>query len=259
MKYCVSGRQPKSILAQADEIKMAYKDRDRLIDYTEEFSEKTFILEIPKEETEIDWKILKVYAEKVNFMLALKNLSLVKECHSHGIKFYWDYPVFTWFELNSLIKLNPCYIILTAPLFFQMDKVKEMTNIPLRHSPNISFDAYIPHSIGIKGTWIRPEDTKIYEKYIDTFEFGVETLSEEVALLHVYKDNGYWMGNLNLLFKNFNINIDNRAVPEDLVERRLNCGQRCMEPGARCQACETAFKFAELIREKHYSNLKEST
>ena len=49
MKYAVSGRQPKSVLQQADEIKMMYQDRERLIDYIEELSDKTFILEIPKE------------------------------------------------------------------------------------------------------------------------------------------------------------------------------------------------------------------
>lgn len=50
MKYCISGRQKKSVLRQADEIKMQYKDKDRLIDYIEEFPDKTFILSIPKEE-----------------------------------------------------------------------------------------------------------------------------------------------------------------------------------------------------------------
>ena len=79
MKYAVSGRQPKSVLQQADEIKMMYQDRERLIDYIEELSDKTFILEIPKEvvSEDIDWDLYKAYSEKVNFILCINNL------HSH--------------------------------------------------------------------------------------------------------------------------------------------------------------------------------
>ena len=50
MKYCVSGRQQRIILSKADEIKMLYKDRERLIDYISDFSDKIFIVQIPKED-----------------------------------------------------------------------------------------------------------------------------------------------------------------------------------------------------------------
>ena len=65
MKYCVSGRQQKVILEKADEIKMQYKDKDRLINYIEDYKDKTFILEISKEEQEnIDWPLLNAFKEK---------------------------------------------------------------------------------------------------------------------------------------------------------------------------------------------------
>ena len=70
MKYCISGRQQKVILEKADEIKMQYKDKDRLINYIEDYKDKTFILEIPKEEQEnIDWPLLNAFKEKTqNFI-----------------------------------------------------------------------------------------------------------------------------------------------------------------------------------------------
>ena len=67
---------------------------------------------------------------------------------------------------------------------------------------NLAFDAYIPRKNGIYGTWIRPEDVKVYEEWIDVLEFITTDLKQEATLLNIYKDNGYWPGNLNLLFTN---------------------------------------------------------
>jgi hypothetical protein len=79
---------------------------------------------------------------------------------------------------------------------------------------------------GIYGQWVRPEDVEVYEEYVSTLEFDnvLQDLKKESTLLHVYKDNVEWPGNLNLLFDNFGINVDNRAIPEDLGETRMNCG-----------------------------------
>lgn len=257
MKYCISGRQPKSVLSQADEIKMQYRDRDRLIDYTTEFNDKTFILEVPKEinSDEINWELYKAYSDKVNFMLCIHNLNLAKDCHAHGIKFYWAYPVFTWYELQGILDLQPCYLMLNAPLSFSLAKVKRKTDIPIRMCPNLAYDAYIPRNTGVYGTWVRPEDINTYGEWVDTFEFITDDLGKESTLLHIYKDNGSWPGNLNLLLTNFNVNVDNRAIPEEIGQYRANCGQRCME-SSTCHFCETAMKFSNAIRTKHYKDNK---
>lgn len=234
---------------------MRYEDRERLIDYTEEFPDKDFILCIPKDYEELNWEMYKAYSEKVNFMLCIDNLKLASECHYYGIKFYWSYPCFTWYELRSLIALEPCYITLNAPLSFELDKIQQATNIPVRLCPNLAYDAYIPRENGIYGTWVRPEDTEVYGAYVDVFEFEAEDLNREAALLHIYKDNKEWPGNLNLLITNLNYNIDNRSIDEDLANKRVKCGQRCMRTET-CHLCETCFKLGNKIRELHYENLK---
>ena len=226
MKYCISGRQPKSILSQADEIKMQYRDRDRLIDYTQEFTDKTFILEVPKEisSDEMNWELYKAYADKVNFMLCIYNLNLAKECHEHGIKFYWAYPIFTWYELEGVAAFNPSYLYLGPPLSFSLEKIKMKYNIPIRLCANLAYDAYIPRENGICGFWIRPEDIETYGKWADAIEFITDDLGKEATLLHIYKENKSWPGNLNLLITNLNYNIDNRGIPEEFGEIRANCG-----------------------------------
>ena len=256
MKYCISARQPNSVLKKADEIKFSYRDKEKIIDCIENFPDKTFILTIPKgyDYDYINWDLYKVYSEKVRFIMALDDLSLAPICKEKGILFYWTFPVTTWYELDSVIKLNPCYLFINDSLIFNLEKIKQKTNIPLRACPNLCYNDRIPRENGIYGAWIRPEDVEVYEQYIDTFEFYYVINSEEEALLNAYTER-VWPGNLNLLLVNLNVSIDNRALPEEIGETRANCGRRCMEHGS-CHFCETAFLFANSIRKKHYKDKK---
>ena len=258
MKYCVSGKQPKEILEQADEIKFSINDIGRFIDTIEILPDKTYIIEIPKDKDTIDWPLLQAYAQKVRLILCIQNLNLAKNCHQFGIPFYWSYPVFSWYELRGLIALNPCYIMLNAPLSFSLDKVANATFIPIRLCPNLAYDAYIPRENGIYGTWVRPEDTEIYEQWVSTFEFITDDLGKERTLFKVYKNDRNWPGNLNLLLTNFNINVDNRAIPEEIGKIRATCAQRCMENG-HCRFCKTAMNFSNSVRKLHYKLKQKST
>lgn len=250
MKYCLSGRQPISVLKKCDEIKMRYEDRERIIDYIEVLPDKTIILEIPREVRDINWQLYEMYAEKINFILCVHDLSFATLCYEHNMQFYWEYPITSYYELNGVLALNPCYLFLGAPLCFELPKIKSKTDIAIRLCPNIAYNSYIPRENGICGQWIRPEDIKAYEPYVDTFEFAADELQREAVLLHIYKDNGQWPGNLNLLLTNFGFNVDNRGLPEEIGEMRTKCGQRCMSTGT-CHFCETAVKFSEALRKKH--------
>lgn len=255
MKYCVSGRQPRSTLARADEIKMRYADIARVIDNLKDYPDKTIILEIPKDE-EIDWdKIETLNKAEGNFVLALQDLNNAKKCNGNRIKWYWDYPIYTYYELQGIIALRPCYLWLSAPLCFDLTNVRKKTDIPIRLTANLAFNGYIPRENGLCGPWVRPEDVPTYEQWVQCLEFETEELGQERTLLHVYKDNKNWPGNLNLLFTNFNINVDNRAILEDLGERRANCGQICMSTG-NCHYCQTTIQFATDVRKLHYDKLK---
>lgn len=253
MKYCISNRQSKQILEKADEIKVRLNDIARLKNYIEDYPDKSFILEIPKNcsNRDCEWSLFQKYADTANFKLAIKDMYLAEYCRNYDIPFYWDYPVFTYYELRSLIAQKPCYIILEAPLSFDLENVKKITDIPIRIFANIAYDSYIPKENGIYGSWIRPEDVKNYEKYVDTLEFFTrDDMEKEATLFHIYKDNESYPGNLNLLFTNLNFNIDNRLIPEDLAIRRMTCGQRCMSHNT-CHHCETVFKYAELVKKIH--------
>ena len=227
-----------------------------MYDFIEQMPEKTYILDLPKEETlNLDLKACQVFAEKVNFMICLHDLRAAKLLAATGLKWYWAYPITTYFELQGVIALNPCYLYITAPLTMDLVNVSKITSIPLRMTPNLAYDAYIPRENGICGQWVRPEDTDKYEFYISVYEFAAVDLTKEATLFHVYAENKEWPGNLNMLLTNLNFDIDNRTIPEDIIDVRMHCKQRCMS-GGRCRLCESAFGCMATLRHKYYEAKK---
>lgn len=250
MKYCVSGRQSISVIAAADEIKMKYQDRNRAIDYITNFPDKTIIIEIPKDTIDVDWQLLQKYNEICTLVLCLYDLKDVAKCVNYNIKFYWAYPITSYYELKGILDLNPYYILLGAPLSFEVETIHNKTNAYIRLIANVAYNAYIPRENGVCGAWIRPEDVIYYEPYVNALEFDGVDLTAEKTLLHIYKDNKEWPGDLNFLIKNLNYNVDNRALPDGFGSVRIRCGQRCMKNNI-CHYCESAFKYARIIQEKY--------
>ena len=253
MQFCVNGRQPYSILKKADEVYVQYNDKDRIIDFVEHIPDKTIILDFPGGE-EKEWKIWEMYSEKFkNFFIAVHNLYEAHEFNDANIKWYWPYPITSYYELKKVMELKPSYIKLGPPLSFDLKTVKRLVeDIPLRMVVNIASPIYLPVvNNGIQGQFVRPEDTILYEKYIKCFEFEEVDNSQEEALLHVYKDNKNWPGNLNLLIQRLNFNVDNRGIPEEWGPARVECGQKC-QSGGRCKLCISLMNFADKLRKERH-------
>lgn len=247
MKYCVSGHQSKDVLQKADEIKLEYKDKNGLYNFIDdpELRKKKFIITIPKETEDIDWIELEVFSSKINLVIALENIRYSRGCKDHNLKFYWAYPITTFYELRGLIYLGVSELLLGAPLYFDLERVK-YEGKPIRLVANVCFDGYIPRPNGICGTYVRPEDVPVYEKYVDTLEFDVDDLKKEKALLKVYQEDKNWPGNLNLILTNFGENIDNRAIPDLFGEARTQCRQNC-QSGGRCKLCFTSVQLSKTL------------
>ena len=263
MKYCVSGRHQYPTLKKADEVKVRYEDRDRIIDFVEKIPDKSIILMMPKFERDYDtWHM---YDEKFEggFYLGLFELPYAKELNEEGIKWYWPFPITSFYELKEIMACGPSQILLGPPLTFQLPLIRKIAkDIKIRMTCNCARPGYLvgrDGADGLYGSWVRPEDAEAYGAYVDVFEFEnvLDDLKKESTLLHIYKDNKEWPGNLNLLLDNFNINVDNRAIPESLGEARIECGQRCLSQGM-CHFCDTAIKFAENIRQEHFDRKQQA-
>ena len=240
MKYCLSARQPENVLKRADEIKIELRDFRAIPDYIDKYPNAALILNMVNELPEkFSWEEIELYSKKHgDFYCAISNKNQAVECKLREIKFYYKYPVTSFYELEALKDMGVSYVLVGVPLIFDLKAVSRY-GIPLRTIPNLAYEPYLEHEHGICGGWIRPEDTDKYGEYISVFEFyAPKMLEKEATLYHVYAENKKWPGNLNLLIDFLNIDINNNAIydEENFAEKRMNCRQRCISTGT-CHYC----------------------
>lgn len=254
MKYSVSSRQQPEYLQKCDEIKVMWNDRNIIFDLTEKYPGKTINLcryLIHSNEDDIDWSEIKKFKTlaRDNFVFGLTYIDEMIACKTHDIAFYYLEPIRSFRELQGLKLFGAKWAFIDAPLFFQMDKVRAV-GLPVRVTANISIREAFPYVDGVPGPWIRPEDVEAYEPYVDTIEFSRVNLDQERALFRIYAEQKKWPGELGLIVQDINYLGTNRMIPPDLVEKRLNCGQKCMENG-NCRLCWRVLDLAnpDLLRD----------
>ena len=119
------------------------------------------IIQIPIELCHKDAKI-PTYAHSTDSGLdifALEDINMYKECKLHKVKYYWAYPITSFYELEGIVALGVCQILIGAPLFFDLFRVQSFGK-DIRVVANNCFDNYIPRENGICGVYIRPEDVQ---------------------------------------------------------------------------------------------------
>ena len=252
MKYMVSCRQSVAYLMKSDEIKVNYGDKailSHLVGPEEESTYKGEInIYIPRG-TNIDWNYFEPYRQALNLVIAPEDTYLLREARTYGYKAFWAYPVSTYQELDSLVYIGVDEILIDGPLYFDVENVKKLAHgVELRMNPIQCYPNQLPHTNGIRGTYVRPEDVNLYEPYVEHMEFGDLDLAAERVYVEVYNKQK-WPGNLNLLLKNLNYNIDNRGLnsPDlNLGLRRRSCQQKCLQ-GSVCRRCEFAFQYVTYL------------
>ena len=245
IKYTVSGLHHYDTLKKADEIRLQYRDYKFLIDLIKRYEGKSFIVNIPAG-IEIDWELLKKYGQLADVTVSLEDLHMIKFAQESGLKYYWAFPITTWYELRSMVSLGVDQVLIGAPLYFDLAKVySKCKNI--RIVANNAQENPPTKGSHINGPYVRPEDLNHYEPYVSHIEFYCEHLSQEAELLRTYKA-GKWEGNLNFLIMGLNYSVTNRLIPEEFGEFRVKCGQRCM--GANnCHYCESTFRMVNTAKD----------
>lgn len=252
MKYCLSVRNVQ-LRPKADEFMINYKDKDVIYDLIKDYPNTNYILRIPKELEQVDWKEIYDFNAMIPLTVALENIFVRPE----GIKFYWAYPISTYYELEAMNNIGASAIILAPPLSFDLKMVRKSFQGQIRMVANeaLSISEKQLYSTGLYGGFIRPEDVDLYGQYVDVLEFTTHDLKQEIALYEIYHDKKEWKGNLNLLLENLNINIDNRGIPDDFGKIRLNCQQRCKRNNT-CHICDKMFSFTTAI-DTHKKEIRE--
>lgn len=251
MKYIVSCHQPLNYLKEADEIKVEYKDIGILPDLIEkDWHYPGTIFLWTREADEINWTKINAFKDVLNIVIGVENFNHYHQIIDNGYKFFWTFPITSYWELNRIIKTGASYVILGAPLYFDLVEINtRYENVEIMLYANECYNDYLPCENGVNGTYIRPEDVTAYELFVKHLMFVTNDLQKERTLTKIYK-SGQWNGNLNLLLDNLNYDIDNRAIspegPMGFADRRISCKQRCQEK-YNCKFCQIHFDFITSI------------
>ena len=259
MKFSMSSRQSPEYLQKADEIKVQWRDRNIIPNLFEKYPKATINLTryFQDREDDIDWRQIDTFniLGQGRFILGLYAPGEMALAREKGYRFYYLSAIRTFQELRDVMATGVCRVRLGAPLFFQMDKVKSICELPIMAIANMaSNDSIFERAEGVTGLWIRPEDIPTYEPYIELIEF-IGDQKQEQALFRIYAEQHKWSGELSMVVQDLNYPCTNRMIPPTLAETRLNCGQRCQETG-HCQIC---YRMMDLANPEKIHSYLEAT
>lgn len=167
--------------------------------------------------------------------------------------FFEEYPC-NFEEVYADAESGVSDIYITESLGFCMKAVKaikERYEVQIRAIPNIAQCSPTARTLisPMKKFWIRPEDTELYEGYIDIFELAGGVDDSRLSVVYEIYKQQQWMGNLNDLIMDFgNENttdlIPNTGMNPHFAEMRLDCGKKCLT-----DSCNLCNEIGQLARE----------
>lgn len=260
VRYCVNYTRNFRHYDTVDEVILNYKSgSESIVEFLNNFikdKNQRIILDISEIETE-DRDIQKTIPiisklKKDGFNIAVKvtrdqDINLLK---NNNIPFFFTHYANSMEQAYIQAEAGASDVYVAEELGFRikdLQKLKEKYGIKLRVLPNIA-----QVSKGGKGYvspleqfWIRPEDTEIYEPYIDVFEiWGINRLS---IVYEIYKQQ-QWLGELEDIILDFgDVHIPNTGINPHFAEMRLNCGKRCLL--GQCNLCQQIGILADKFNE----------
>lgn len=253
MKYCMDFNK-NYLSLDVDEINIQYDkilSLDSLVSLTETykkrlnicFKEENMIIENIKE-------ILDLNNEYLYIRLPFKTPTISDQLKREypKINLFFETQANTWDIFIGLVKYGVTDIYITEGLGFELDKISKIAkenNIQIRTFPNVAQTGWTDND-DVSKFWIRPEDTPIYEQYIDVYEFWDS--SKFNIYYKIYKEDKKWFGNLKEIIIDLKENLDSRFLIPEFAQKRFRCGRRCLK-GDNCKICYEIIKLSKSLEE----------
>lgn len=210
--------------------------------YNQEINQLIPALEIQQE--------LKDYNIVIRFPVYNEQLKEVLKNYSNA-KFFFETHIYTWDQLYGYTNLGVTDLYIVSGLGFELEEIKKFLdkyeNKPqVRVFPNVA-QSNFKDIDNLKKFWIRPEDTKYYEDYVDVYEFYGEPNKQRVYYDIYFKDKE-WNGPLNEIIIDLDSDIKSPTIVPRFGVNRINCRQRCLK-GRSCNMCKTIEILAEHFKE----------
>lgn len=195
------------------------------------------------------------YKFKLNNPFDEETIQIVEECKKLGIPYFFDILVDEWDVLNAVAAYEPTDMYIVNTLGFELAEVSRKLhkqNINIRVYPNIA-QSRVSGGNSLCKFWIRPEDTDVYDHFVDVFEFLVDVHNNNLKELYytIYAEEMMWSGPLNLIIAGLEEEIDNRGIFNAFPLKRIECAKAC-EKNAQCSLCYQLANISNMIVEKGY-------
>ena len=184
-------------------------------------------------------------------VIILDKEDIINHCKENNVPFFFSKHASNLETAFSMAEMGVSDIYVVEELGFRMKDLKYLKDkyhVKIRVFPNIAQSAKNSVIKPMERFWIRPEDTELYEPYVDVFELlsGQDT-SRLSVVYEIYRQR-QWLGNINDLILDFQEPIvPNTGISPHFGDMRLNCGKRCHLD--RCHICSQMILFAEAFDE----------
>ena len=267
MKYCFNYNHKNFHLNEGSEWIFKYsEDNPNLIlkmkQVQEEHPNIRIILDISEICGEPNWNILfAAMREHPNsaVLITKDQLEFVPHFRVEKVDWFFANGCFTWDMLKECVDYGVSDVYIIDELGFDIKNVKAFCDkfgTKVRVYPNIAQTSAILLSLGdYTSFYIRPEDVKYYEDYVDVLEFFGRP-ENEATLYEIYTD-GEWQGALEIIISNIPTLrkdwIKNSFIAEVFGPSRLECRKRCVY--GDCAICKNCISSARAIKERRENEL----
>lgn len=257
MKYSLPFYTTNPHLNTVDEIMIKY-DADSepsLIDFLDEHKNQRVILRISKNNKmkSDNYHFLQSIVQnypKGNVIIRFDELNSIGK--EYALPHFFNYYCTDKEQARVLDKQGVTDIYITGNLCYQLVDLREEIKCNIRVFPNIA-QSSIETSNSYTKFFIRPEDIKIYEKYIDYIEFYTDDVKRAAGLYNIYCIQGKYEGALEEVIDGLPAFIaHNECIDPLFALERLRCRKACAY-WSNCKLCEHWFNLAQTLYNKKYT------
>lgn len=270
MKYAVQYNRNFRHLKQVDEVILLYRGiGDNLVPFVEEnFEQKQrIIVRIEEKEDEL-LDLLEKIIPSIQMLrhdnwniavatFAFKELAdILKE---NEIPYFFVNHAKTIEDIYIFAEMGATDVYVVESLGFNMKDIKEVKdiyNLQIRVFPNIAQCGKGGNKIvpPLTKFWIRPEDTELYEEYVDVFEILGGIDNSRLSVIYEIYQQRQWLGDLGTLILDLNMEVPNTCVAPHFGQMRINCKKKCLT--GKCNICERIESLAKAFNDAEIEIIK---
>lgn len=254
MKFAIKFYQGCRILLEADEIIIQYDEKNpNLIKFVQEYKgNQRIIVNITElENIEENLNIFKA-AHKVHpqfaILLSYKQ-NATEDIAEMGIPFFFIEGASNMDDVMGMLSFGVTDLYIMNELAFNIKNISKYchdNNVAVRVYPNVAQSSTNFSINTLTKFFIRPDAVRIYEPYVDVFEF-FGPLDRQAVLYDIYRDER-WLGILDEVIIGLDKNIDNQTIVPYFDAIRINCRKLCGI--GKCNTCGAVENFSKTLKTK---------